>query len=333
MKYNDLPPAIPVGRCENLTGVKCNNLTPLFRVANPTEDGRIYWACKCDCGEYTIARADHLKDGHTKSCGCADHPNLSGLKFGKLTVIKFIKSHNGNHLWECKCDCGNTHYATTTGLLSKNIKSCKKCSIKSLNLTGQRFGKLVAISPTIRRTKNGAIFWKCQCDCGNIAYIPSVSLVSGNTKSCGCLLSAGELKIANILRENNIKFEQQKIFDGCIFQDTGKYARFDFYINDEFVLEYDGIQHFYTEEEDNYTEFYNMVFDSVYDLKIRDHFKTKWCLDHGIKIKRIPYWKYDRISLNMIMGEQCTIKCIGQINQHSIGGNNFTYDDFYLNKR
>jgi len=37
-----------------------------------------------------------------------------------------------------------------------------------------------------RRHKQRTIY-KCKCDCGNIVYVPSNSLITGNTKSCGCL--------------------------------------------------------------------------------------------------------------------------------------------------
>lgn len=29
------------------------------------------WACRCECGNTTFVRGDHLKDAHVKSCGCA----------------------------------------------------------------------------------------------------------------------------------------------------------------------------------------------------------------------------------------------------------------------
>lgn len=55
------------------------------------------------------------------------------------------------------------------------------------DLTGQRFGKLVAVSDTGQRTKSRSVIWLCRCDCGNEVKLPSSALVSGNTKSCGCL--------------------------------------------------------------------------------------------------------------------------------------------------
>ena len=58
--------------------------------------------------------------------------------------------------------------------------------MKQLNLTGKRFGKLVAIK-TIGKNKNGAYLWQCKCDCGNEIIANVGNLKNGHTKSCGCL--------------------------------------------------------------------------------------------------------------------------------------------------
>lgn len=55
------------------------------------------------------------------------------------------------------------------------------------DLTGQRFGRLVALYPTEKRSKGNGVIWLCHCDCGNLKEIVSNSLLSGVTKSCGCL--------------------------------------------------------------------------------------------------------------------------------------------------
>lgn len=31
---------------------------------------RVYWMCRCDCGELFIARQDNIQNGNTSSCGC-----------------------------------------------------------------------------------------------------------------------------------------------------------------------------------------------------------------------------------------------------------------------
>lgn len=55
-----------------------------------------------------------------------------------------------------------------------------------LALSGQRFGRLVALSDTGRR-KQGQSIWLCRCDCGGDAKVQAGNLRSGNTNSCGCL--------------------------------------------------------------------------------------------------------------------------------------------------
>lgn len=53
------------------------------------------------------------------------------------------------------------------------------------DLTGQRFGMLIALEPTSKRV-DGKIVWKCKCDCGNLHYTANPNLTSGDTTSCGC---------------------------------------------------------------------------------------------------------------------------------------------------
>ena len=52
------------------------------------------------------------------------------------------------------------------------------------DLTGQRFGKLIAIE---YYKKSGRTMWKCKCDCGNEVVVSASHLKDGHTKSCGCL--------------------------------------------------------------------------------------------------------------------------------------------------
>lgn len=56
------------------------------------------------------------------------------------------------------------------------------------DITGQRFGRLVAVSRESR--KQGAktrSFWLCACDCGQERFVALDSLLVGDTLSCGCL--------------------------------------------------------------------------------------------------------------------------------------------------
>ena len=55
------------------------------------------------------------------------------------------------------------------------------------DITGQRFGKLVAKKATERRSSGGSIVWQCFCDCGSVVNVSQNSLQQDSTKSCGCL--------------------------------------------------------------------------------------------------------------------------------------------------
>ena len=79
-----------------------------------------------------------------------------------------------------------------------------------LDLTGQRFGKLVCLNSTDKRDPHGNVMWQCQCECGELRLAASVSLKRGGIKSCGCLgyrLSKGKAVFNSIFRayKNNAK--------------------------------------------------------------------------------------------------------------------------------
>ena len=54
------------------------------------------------------------------------------------------------------------------------------------DLTGQRFGRLVATTQT-GKNKWGNPMWLCKCDCGEERIVNCHNLLRGHSKSCGCL--------------------------------------------------------------------------------------------------------------------------------------------------
>lgn len=154
------------------------------------------WKCKCDCGNSHDVVAARLKNGTIKSCGCSkQYENLVGKKFGRLTVVKLHKKVGKNITWVCRCDDGNITTVKHDHLKSGHTKSCgcynKERVRESLlhDLTGIRHNKLIPLEVDERKSqREGLIYWKCKCDCGNPCSVSATSIVSGNTKSCGCVL-------------------------------------------------------------------------------------------------------------------------------------------------
>ena len=66
---------------------------------------------------------------------------------------------------------------------------------KTNDLTGQIFGRLTVIERSEMSDPYTGRLWKCQCSCGNVAYVSTGRLTTGNNRSCGCL--ARELKKGN----------------------------------------------------------------------------------------------------------------------------------------
>jgi hypothetical protein len=69
------------GKYENLTGQVVNGIEFMGHHENTLQaNGKTKWRLKCHCGNEFTCRADSIKGGHTKSCGClklrkgSDHP-------------------------------------------------------------------------------------------------------------------------------------------------------------------------------------------------------------------------------------------------------------------
>lgn len=50
--------------------------------------------------------------------------DLTGQKFGRLTVIKRVENKNKQTYWLCRCECGNEKDVNAGNLKSGNVRSC-----------------------------------------------------------------------------------------------------------------------------------------------------------------------------------------------------------------
>ena len=229
--------------------------------------------------------------------------DLKGQRFYKLLVEEETPKRDakGSVIWLCKCDCGQTTLASTSDLRSGHKKSCgcwqkEKAAILGKSnlkdLVGQKFGLLTVIAKDkTEKTPNGStkIYWKCKCDCGNEIIVRGNSLQSGNTKSCGCIKSFGEQKILQILQENQLRVEREKTFPDTSF-------RFDFFVENKYIIEYDGKQHF-----QDYS--WGSEHHSMKESQQRDLEKNKYCHEHKLPIIRIPYTHYVGLELKDLLLE------------------------------
>lgn len=86
------------------------------------------WECLCDCGNSILVNGSDLKRYHTTSCGCSKKGlgivDISGNKYGMITVLKFYERKNNMTFWECECECGTKKIINGNSLKSGDTTSC-----------------------------------------------------------------------------------------------------------------------------------------------------------------------------------------------------------------
>ena len=118
--------------------------------------------------------------------------DLTGQRFGRLVVIKDTgERQNGSIIWQCNCDCGNIKNVNSKNLIHAGTQSCgclqveKATKANYKEIKGQKFGSLTAMQ--FIRKKGSNTYWEFECECGNKVIVQKTSVMSGLTRSCGCL--------------------------------------------------------------------------------------------------------------------------------------------------
>jgi hypothetical protein len=115
----------------DLVGQRFGRLMVISRCKHESRLGK--FICKCDCGNIVHVSIDHLRAGHTKSCGCYNKEvasarvksNLIGIRFNRLLVIaEHGKNKYGMIRWLCLCDCGSEVVVATNNLTGGHTGSC-----------------------------------------------------------------------------------------------------------------------------------------------------------------------------------------------------------------
>ena len=223
----------------------------------------------------------------------AKYGHLLGTKINKWLLLKFDYSRRTADVI-CQCECGTIKPVNLNNLINNKTKDCG-CGRKQMlretktkNLIGQKFGKLTAIELLPESNKFKRRLYRCQCDCGNEIIVPSSSLTTHHTSSCGCLTSYYNLVIKDLLTEKMINFisEYSVKINEVIY-------RFDFYLPDyNLFIEYDGQQHFKPIQ----FGYSAMTIQQEYeDIIRRDTIKNDYCKNNHINLLRIPYYEQNNI--------------------------------------
>ena len=237
-------------------GVRVGKLVMLER---RPKNGRIFWLCQCDCGNQKEIRQDNLSagargiKGGTRSCGC------------KQTIC-FVNPNKGLKHEDC------------TGQILNDWKLIKKTNLTDSNRSIMYLCQST-IKPdyydllSIRHLKDGAV---AQARLANKKY-NEIQLSYREPKN----LSKNEQKILYMLKKANLHGKIQGIYEKCKSKNV---LPFDFIINsqEDYIIEYDGEQHFKIVEHFGGEEKFNIC-------RAHDLIKNKFCFDNNIPLIRIPY--------------------------------------------
>ena len=215
---------------------------------------------------------------------------MAGKQYGRLTVVEESPPPNSvkptrEIYWKCKCSCGNEKIIRGSQLRSGKTKSCGylqkevTANLRKKDVANQRFGHLLALEPT-SLDNNKHYLWRCICDCGRECEVNISNLTGGLVKSCGCEWhnSFDIQQIKQYLQKKDIFFQSEypiKIGNRTFY--------FDLFVDNNYIIEYDGEQHFrYKERGWNNQNNFNVT-------RERDLLKNKYCFENNIPLIRIPY--------------------------------------------
>ena len=234
--------------------------------------------CKCKCGNYTLIKLNELRTGNTKSCGCYAHEirKEKGKQVGNLPkqTKDYTQTYNPFYDFIKKLDRQDENNSYYW------LVKCKKCGKEYEEIPSQ-------LSSETRRRGNNP------CDCWK-------------------KISKGELSIISLLVNNKIKFTQQQTFPTCL-SPLGKLLKFDFFIENKYLIEFDGEQHFIPHA------FGSGVLSGEEKLKLTqeyDKIKNKWCLENNIPLIRIPYTQYQNLNIKDLLLETSNFIIKGEENDN-----------------
>lgn len=214
-----------------------------------------------------------------------------------------FKGANKNLKWRClKEDCGEIFEANWNKIIID--RGCPFCAGHQVGLSNCLATKNPELASEWHPTKNDDltpydvtcgskkyVWWKCK-ECG---FEWDASIVNRRNNGCPkCAESKGEKRISKWLNLNNISYCREFVFNNLL-SDLGNPLRYDFAIFDNvdktqlnMLIEYDGKQHyewvkgFYTKQD-------------FIKIQYHDKLKNDYCINHNIKLLRIPYWDFDNI--------------------------------------
>lgn len=146
--------------------------------------------------------------------------------------------------------------------------------------------------------------WEIECKkCGKKFELPPWRLLNSTSayNPCDCWRNnyKGEIKIGELLKGNNIFYTIQKSFSDL--KGDKQVLKFDFYVNNNYLIEYDGIGHYQPRQFGGMTKEQSII--AFEQQKRYDQLKNNYCKENNIPLIRIPYTHLDKLCIKDLLLE------------------------------
>lgn len=271
---------------------------------------KVMWYCSIHNVKFKKSWNEIKNGSNCQLCGREKYLNSKKhtIEYIKETAlnkygIKILENHYINNETKMAFIC-NKHkkegvqYKTWGNIISKK-SACVYCSkesyINKITKSHSKFkDEFYNIHGYDRYTilseyKTCKIKIKIKCNiCGNIFNSSPSHLLEGH--GCPfCVKSKGENRVENILKQNNIKYIREYMFDDCLGRTLKRKIPFDFYLEEyNLCIEYQGKQHYEPVE----------LFgggDSFKKQIENDNIKRAYCKNNNINLLEICYKDFDNI--------------------------------------
>lgn len=278
-----------INNSDSIVEVKCNTCDHIWNVSVnnhighksncPDCTGRIPWTLELFINKAKKRHGEKFNYNEIKKEDIRDNKS-------KVTII----CNDCQYKWPISVDnhINNTEISKCLDCDTNRAPwTLKKFSQKTNEMYGKKYTYLI---DTVDINVNTTITIKCN-DCNSFFQRTINSHINMNSGCSGCIKSKGEERCNHILNELNIIPISQFSFD-----DNLKY-KYDFYFthnNVNYILEYDGGQHF------KLVDFFHDTEETFEKSRDRDIYKTCLALERNIKFIRIDYTQFNHIKEHII---------------------------------
>jgi hypothetical protein len=238
-------------------------------------------------GEFKQKVSNHLSGSGCMKCKIENTKNneyieLCKIKFKNKFDYSLIEKYINNKT-KVKIICPEHGIFEQTLKYHYKSDGCPYCSGKKMNteLFINKCKKIHNNKYDYSNVEYNGAFKKVKIICPIHGLFEQKSSFHLSGNGCPiCKFSKGENEIFGFLRKNNIKFESQKTFDGCVYKSN---LYFDFYLPEQNIcIEYNGVQHY------SPFEFFGGL-EGFEIIKKRDLIKKNFCKENKIKLFLINY--------------------------------------------